>query len=22
MLHIHKDFMTEKPKGFYGYVGT
>ncbi|MGV6981815.1 replication initiation factor domain-containing protein [Bacillus pumilus] len=22
ILHIHKDFMTEKPKGFYGYVGT
>lgn len=22
ILHINKDFMTEKQTGFYGYVGT
>ena len=22
ILHLNKDFMTEKPNGFYGYVGT
>ena len=22
VLHLNKDFMTEKPNGFYGYVGT
>jgi len=22
VLHIHKDFMTEEPRGFYGYIGT